>query len=193
MARSTHRSRKAKQKEIVSARQAGGEEKEKEEEKEEEEEEEEDAREVHEVARLLKHQMAENGIVKLLVQWVNEGEEDATWEAEEEIQQNAEEVLYEYWKAQGGRVNALFHQPRNAPAETYHVFRVLRHEKKNRGGFQFEVQWVGHPATRGETSMEAEPKLKNVAPELLQEYWESVGGRAKYLAPRGRAKKVRTE
>lgn len=41
--------------------------------------------------------------------------------------------------------------------------------------------------------MEAETKLKNIAPELLQEYWESIGGRAKYLAARGRAKKSRIE
>ncbi|KAI0454167.1 hypothetical protein F5B21DRAFT_258937 [Xylaria acuta] len=156
---------------------------------------EEDAREEHEIERLLKHRMAgdRSGAVELLVQWVGEGEQDATWEAEEEIQQNAAEALYEYWKAQGGRINALFHKPRNAPLETYYVFKVLRHEKKNRGGFQFEVQWVGHPATHGETTMEAETKLKNIAPELLQEYWESVGGRAKYLAARGRAKKSRIE
>ncbi|KAI0469166.1 hypothetical protein F4859DRAFT_150928 [Xylaria cf. heliscus] len=156
---------------------------------------EEDAREEHEVEKLLKHRMAgdRSGAVELLVQWVGEGEQDATWEAEEEIQQNAAETLYEYWQAQGGRINALFHKPRNAPPEIYHVFKVLRHEKKNRGGFQFEVQWVGHPATHGETTMEAETKLKNIAPELLQEYWESVGGRAKYLAARGRAKKSRIE
>ncbi|KAI8955303.1 hypothetical protein F4801DRAFT_323381 [Xylaria longipes] len=156
---------------------------------------EEDTREEHEIERLLKHRMAgdRSGAVELLVQWANEGEQDATWEAEEEIQQNAAEILYEYWKAQGGRINALFHKPKNAPPETYHVFKVLRHEKKNRGGFQFEVQWVGHPATHGETTMEAETKLKNTAPKLLQEYWESVGGRAKYLAARGRAKKSRIE
>ncbi|TRX88987.1 hypothetical protein FHL15_010109 [Xylaria flabelliformis] len=158
---------------------------------------EEDTREEHEIERLLKHRMAsdKSGAVELLVQWEGEGEQDATWEAEEEIQENAADTLYEYWKAQGGRISALFHKPKNAPPETYHVFKVLRHERKNRGGgFQFEVQWVGHPATHGETTMEAETKLKNIAPELLQEYWESVGGRAKYLAARGRAaKKSRVE
>ncbi|KAI0441593.1 hypothetical protein F4803DRAFT_522724 [Xylaria telfairii] len=174
---------KAKQNETISTQQAQG------------EETEEDAREEHEIDKLLMHRMASDrsGAVDLLVQWVGEGESDATWEAEEEIQENAAEALYEYWKAQGGRINALFHKPRNAPPETYYVFKVLRHEKKNRGGFQFEVQWVGHPATHGETTMEAETKLKNIAPELLQEYWEGIGGRAKYLAPRGRAKRSRIE
>ncbi|KAI8628369.1 hypothetical protein F5Y19DRAFT_476349 [Xylariaceae sp. FL1651] len=155
----------------------------------------EDDREEHEIAKLLKHRMASGGrgAVELLVHWAGEEEQDATWEAEEEIQQGAEEMLYAYWKAQGGRINALFHKPKNPPPEIYHVFKVLRHEKKNRGGFQFEVQWVGHPATHGETSMEAEAKLKNIAPEMLSEYWESVGGRVKHLEKRGRAKKPRTE
>lgn len=162
---------------------------------EEEEEAEEDSREEHEIAKLLKHRMTNDrdGVVELLVQWAGEGEQESTWEAEEEIQQGADDVLYEYWKAQGGRVNALFHKPKNPPPEVYHVFKILRHEKKNRGGFQFEVQWVGHAATHGETTVEAEPKLKSIAPELLHQYWESVGGRASYLAPRGRAKKMRTE
>ncbi|KAI2636806.1 hypothetical protein GGS21DRAFT_513329 [Xylaria nigripes] len=155
----------------------------------------EDHREVKEVAKLLEHRMArdQSGFVELLVQWVGEDEKDASWESESEIQQDADEILYEYWKTQGGRINALFHKPKNPPPETYHVFKVLRHEKRNRGGFQFEVQWVGHPPTRGETSMEAETKLRHIAPESLAAYWDSVGGRANFLAPRGRVKKSRTE
>ncbi|KAI1360975.1 hypothetical protein F5Y08DRAFT_34772 [Xylaria arbuscula] len=166
-----------------------------EDEKAAEEDEEVDQREEHEIQRLIKHRMAgdRSGAVELLVQWEGEGEQDATWETEEEIQEGAEETLYAYWRSQGGRISALFHKPKNPPPEIYHVFRILRHEKKNRGGFQLEVQWVGHPAERGETTMEAEAKLKKTAPELLEAYWESVGGRAKYLAPRGRAKKARTE
>lgn len=162
---------------------------------EEEETGEQDTREEHEIAKLIKHRMAsdKSGSVEILVQWVGEKEEDATWELEEEIQVGADEILYEYWKAQDGRINALFHKPKNPPPELYQVFKVLRHEKKNRGGFQFEVQWVGHPPTRGETSMESETKLRSTAPELLDEYWESVGGRASHLAPRGRGKKARTE
>ncbi|KAI1298383.1 hypothetical protein F5Y03DRAFT_409466 [Xylaria venustula] len=156
----------------------------------------EDNRQELEIAKLVNHRMAGDGsgAVELLVQWVGEGEEDASWEVEEEIQQSAEEVLYDYWNAQGGRVNALFIKPKNPPqTQTYHVFKILRHQRKNRGGFEFEVQWVGHSAERGETTFESEPKLKNIAPELLHQYWESVGGRASHLAPRGRAKKVRTK
>ncbi|KAI0836494.1 hypothetical protein F5Y06DRAFT_273604 [Hypoxylon sp. FL0890] len=151
--------------------------------------------EEHEVHALLQHRMAQDdsGRVELLVHWAGEKEEDATWESEEEIQRGAAETLYAYWKSKGGRINALFIKPKNPPPETYHVFKILRHEKKPRGGFEFEIQWVGHPPTRGETSMEAEPKLKKIAPAALEEYWGSVGGRDKFLTKRGRAKKARTE
>ncbi|KAF3065296.1 putative chromo domain-containing protein [Daldinia childiae] len=152
-----------------------------------------DEREEKEVQALLRHRMAQGGIVEFLVHWVGESEDDATWEVEEEIQQGAEETLYAYWKAQGGRINALFIKPKNAPLETYRVFKLLGHEKKVRGGFEFEVQWVGHPPTRGETSFEAEAKLKKIAPEALDQYWKDLGGREKFLARRGRGKKQRTE
>ncbi|KAI1076904.1 hypothetical protein F5B20DRAFT_554198 [Whalleya microplaca] len=154
-----------------------------------------DGREEHEILSLLTHRMIEdgNGQVELLVHWVGESEDDATWENEEEIQKGADETLYAYWKAQGGRLNALFIKPKNPPPETYHLFKILGHEKKPRGGFQFEVQWVGHAAIRGETSMETESKLRNIAPDALNKYWESVGGRHKFLAKRGRGKKARTE
>ncbi|KAI0204471.1 hypothetical protein F4808DRAFT_343419 [Astrocystis sublimbata] len=161
-----------------------------------EENDEDDNREEREISGLLGHRMSTDGdgVVELLVQWAGERQSDATWEYEDEIQHGAAETLYEYWKDQGGRIHTLFHKPKNPPNESYLVFKVLRHEKKSRGGFQFEVQWVGHPAINSETTMEAEAKLKNIAPGLLEEYWENAGGRHKYLAPRGRAaKKARTE
>ncbi|KAI0389045.1 hypothetical protein F5Y17DRAFT_463107 [Xylariaceae sp. FL0594] len=101
--------------------------------------------------------------------------------------------LYHYFRFRrqhGGRINALFHKPKSPPPEVYHVFKVLRHEKHSRGGFRFEVQWVGHPSTRGEKSMETETKLKSIAPELLDQYWKSVGGRDSHLPKRGRANKA---
>ncbi|KAI1775939.1 hypothetical protein F4818DRAFT_415479 [Hypoxylon cercidicola] len=161
----------------------------------EEKQDEADRREEHEVKALVKHRMALDGSgrVEFLVHWAGEEAEDATWETEEEIQNGAGETLYAYWKAQGGRMNALFIKPKNPPPEIYHVYSILDHERKARGGFEFEVQWVGHPPTRGETTMEAEPKLKKIAPEALEEYWESRGGRDKFLAKRGRNKKPRTE
>lgn len=144
-----------------------------------------------EVERLLKHRRLADGTVEVLVKWADEPEEDATYEPEEEIQRGAAEALYDYWKAQGGRTERLFYKSKNPPPETYHVFKILGHQKQ-KTVFEFEVQWVGYPATPKNTSMETETKLKKICPSLVAEYWESVGGREKHLGKRGRsAKKVR--
>ena len=122
-----------------------------------------------------------------MIHWVGENEDEATWELEAEIQRGAAETLFDYWKTQGGRRRALFVNLRLR--EVYHAFRVLQHEKKRQGGFHFEVQWVGYSDSPIDTTWEAETKLKNSAPALLNEYWASQGGRDKFLARRGRAKK----
>ncbi|CAJ2508672.1 Uu.00g136980.m01.CDS01 [Anthostomella pinea] len=154
-----------------------------------------DERQEHEIAALLEHRMIGDGTgtVELLVHWVGEVAKDATWESEDEIQRGAEDALYTYWSTQGGRQNALFIIPKNPPPERYHMFRILGHERKSGGAFLFRVQWIGHPNTRGETSIEAETKLRNVALELLDRYWESVGGRDSHVVKRGRNKKARTK
>ncbi|KAI8946432.1 hypothetical protein F4801DRAFT_63632 [Xylaria longipes] len=69
----------------------------------------------------------------------------------------------------------------------YHVFDILRHETRH-GGFQFEVQWVGHSTEPHSTTMESESKLQKIAPELLDKYWRT-GGCASHLAARSRAKR----
>lgn len=146
-----------------------------------------DDREVQEISSLLQHRMSgdQSGTVELLVHWAGENEEGATWEAEEEIQRGAGEMLYTYWKTQGGRQNVLFYKPKNPPVEMYYVFNILRH-KMRRGGFHFEIQWVGHSTEPDETTMEPEPKLRKIAPELLDKYWRRAGGRASHLAARSR-------
>ena len=116
--------------------------------------------------------------------------EKATFEPEEEIQNGAADMLYEYWGMQGGRTQALFRTGDSPLPECYHVFKILRHEKHKKR-FVFEVQWVGYPATRENTTMEAESKLKSICPDLLHEYWESKGGRSRYLAKRGRPRTTR--
>lgn len=156
----------------------------------EEAEEEEDARQeeegdVAEVHALLDHKVLEDKSVDLLVHWQGEPTEEATWEPETEIQEGAGDLLYNYWKKAGGRTQTLF----KTQAEVYHVFRILNHEKKPRSGFKMEVQWVGYPATKSNTSWEPEIKLRQIAPELLEEYWERVGGRSDFLSKRGRTKK----
>ncbi|KAH7012160.1 uncharacterized protein B0I36DRAFT_340585 [Microdochium trichocladiopsis] len=140
--------------------------------------------EIAEVQALLDHRMLEDDSVDLRVHWAGEPAEQATWEPEQEIQDGASELLYSYWKNAGGRTETLF----QTMTEVYHVFRILNHKKKDRGGFVLKVQWVGYPATKGNTSWEGEAKLQKIAPDLLKEYWDSVGGRSKFLAQRGRTK-----
>ncbi|KAI1257180.1 hypothetical protein MGN70_000219 [Eutypa lata] len=130
---------------------------------------------------------SEKGAIELLVHWADEAADEATWEPEEEIQKGAAETVYEYWKAKGGRGRALF-QDLQLPEE-YRVFQILRHEKKQRGGFHLEVQWVGYSDSPVDTTWEPEAKLKTSARAPLDEYWESVGGRDNFLAKRGRSKK----
>lgn len=136
-----------------------------------------------EVEKLLRHRRLSDGKIELLVKWADESEK-ATFEPEEEIQNGAADTLYEYWGMQGGRTQTLF-RAGDCPPECYHVFKILRHEKHKKR-FVFEVQWVGYPATRANTTMEAESKLKSICPDILHKYWESKGGRSKHLAKRGR-------
>ncbi|KAI0015289.1 hypothetical protein F4780DRAFT_764497 [Xylariomycetidae sp. FL0641] len=151
-----------------------------------------DNREQKEIEKIIKHRVAADGTgsLELLVHWEGEKAEDASWEAEHEIQESAAETLYDYWRAQGGRVAALFIKPKNPPREVYHVFKILRHQKTPGRGFQMEIQWVGHSDARGETTWEPETKIRKTAPALLEQYWEAQGGRQAHVGKRGRPKKT---
>ncbi|KAK8013775.1 BTB/POZ domain protein [Apiospora marii] len=142
-----------------------------------------------EVEKLLEHRQLADGSVEILVKWVGEPKEDASFEPEHEIQRGAAETLYDYWRAIGGRTKTLFYEGKDPLPETYHVFKILHHEKKGTE-LQLEVQWVGYPATSSNTSLEPEAKLKKICPELLEEYWERQGGREKYIGRRGRPRRA---
>jgi hypothetical protein len=97
-----------------------------------------------EVEKLLEHRQLSDGSIEILVKWVGQPKEDASFEPEHEIQQGAAETLYDYWRAKGGRTKTLFYEGQDQLPETYHVFEILHHEKKGTG-LQREVQWVGYP------------------------------------------------
>ncbi|KXJ84833.1 hypothetical protein Micbo1qcDRAFT_70214 [Microdochium bolleyi] len=124
--------------------------------------------EIREVHALLNHKLLGNKSVDLLVHWEGESVEVATWVPETEIQPGASELLFDYWEKVGGRDQVLF---KNEEAK-YHIFKILKHTGKPRGGFKLECQWVGYPASKGHTSWETEAKLRGIAPELLKSYWE---------------------
>ncbi|KAK6823591.1 hypothetical protein PG987_013848 [Apiospora arundinis] len=97
-----------------------------------------------EVEKLLEHRQLSDGSIEILVKWVGQPKEDASFEPEHEIQQGAAETLYDYWRAKGGRTKTVFYEGQDQLPETYHVFEILHHEKKGTG-LQREVQWVGYP------------------------------------------------
>jgi len=143
--------------------------------------------EIAEVETILDHRMLEDRSLDMLVHWKGEKASEATWEPEQEVQDGASELLFDYWKKKGGRTDVVFKR-KNEP-EIYHVFRVVNHRKMPRGGFEVEVQWIGYPTTKNQTSWESETKITKIAPDLLQLYWDTKGGRSKFLAKRGRHKK----
>jgi hypothetical protein len=147
---------------------------------------------IHEIKKLVKHCVSdeEPGHIVLLVQWVDDPEE--TWEPEEAIQDGASEMLFDYWKKHGGRNKAIFEGKKPLLKEQYWAYKILKHERI-RSTFRLQVQWVGYPADLANTTLEPESKLKNIAPELLEEYWAVQGGREQFLAQRGRNKKARAE
>ena len=90
-----------------------------------------------ELDKLLGHRKLPDGRIELLVKWADASEE-ATFEPEEEIQKGAADTLYEYWGMQGGRTQALFRNRDSSLPESYHVFKILKHEK-HKNGFILEV------------------------------------------------------
>ncbi|KAI1859036.1 hypothetical protein JX265_010513 [Neoarthrinium moseri] len=143
---------------------------------------------VHEVEKLLRHRCLSDGTVEFLVHWAGEKEEEATYEPEDAIQDGAAEMLYEYWKKLRGRSKQLFDKEKNR--EAYFVFKILDH-KKEKSIMSMKVQWVGYPGTDEDTTWEPETKLKKIAKESLDKYWEAQGGREKYVGKRGRGKKAK--
>ncbi|KAF7514709.1 hypothetical protein G7054_g15075 [Neopestalotiopsis clavispora] len=141
------------------------------------------------VEALLAHHwsLEEPGRIMLQVQWPGwSGRPKITWEAEDEIQHGASELLFAYWEKQGGRDAVLFpsdHPPYHEAR--YWVFKILAH-KRHKKEFHFRVQWVGYPDGDASTTMEPEFKLKMIANEVLEEYFKEIGGRNQMFATRRR-------
>jgi hypothetical protein len=141
------------------------------------------------VEALLAHHwsLEEPGRIMLQVKWPGwSGRPKITWEAEDEIQHGASELLFAYWEKQGGRDAVLFpsdHPPYHEAR--YWVFKILAH-KRHKKEFCFRVQWVGYPDDDASTTMEPEFKLKMIANEVLEEYFKEIGGRNQMFAKRRR-------
>ncbi|KAM0559989.1 hypothetical protein ACHAPJ_003944 [Fusarium lateritium] len=82
--------------------------------------------------------------IELLIQW-DDGAED-TWEPEEIIQEDAESLVYAFWKEHGGR-------QRTTKCRDYHVFKVLKNRStEDPKKPEFLVQWVGYPPWKPHTT-----------------------------------------
>lgn len=145
---------------------------------------------VWEIQALRNHRLnkGEPGKVMLWVEWV--GSKIKSWATEDEIQDAAPELLFAYWHNLGGRNAVVFDGPRLP--ERYWVYDILHHRRSaTTGRFEFKVQWLGYSTRDPDTTYESETKLKNVAPQVLRDYWVAAGGREPFIGKPGRPKEKR--
>ncbi|KZL86404.1 chromo domain-containing protein [Colletotrichum incanum] len=99
-------------------------------------------------------------LLHMQVYWKNGG---VSWEPEKDIQLAAAEVFFEYWSTvEGGRSGAI------ANKDLWHVLKIEAHRRIG-NGCDLEVSWVGSR----DRSSEPERTIKEAAPQLVNEYWDS--------------------
>ena len=110
--------------------------------------------------------------IELLVHWEDSPDDnEPTWEQEESLQEGALDAVVDYWATiEGGR----------AAVRPHEVYAIIGHEwlKKGRAkskSLHLEVEWLGYK----ETSMEPVRRFSQDQPELVEDYFESIGGRPK--------------
>ncbi|TQN67031.1 Chromo domain-containing protein cec-3 [Colletotrichum shisoi] len=108
-------------------------------------------------------------LFQMQVRWKND---EPTWEPEQNIQEDAEEALFEYWDSvKGGRLGAM------TDKNLWHVLKVEKHKKKPSGAIHLLICWVGTP----DRSWEPESQVKVYAHQHLEDYWKAQGGREKHI------------
>lgn len=149
----------------------------------------------YELSRLVGHSMDEEDMaVEIVVLW-KDGDESL--EPEACIQRDQPELLYDYWRDQGGRDRCLFGD-NNTAEHVYHVFSILDHRSARRSrkkgkkakssssatyvsrnsGYELQIQWVGYPID--ESTWEPEDKVRDITPYLYNQYWNLKGGRDRF-------------
>ncbi|KAJ4245056.1 hypothetical protein NW762_014266 [Fusarium torreyae] len=99
--------------------------------------------------------------IELLIQW-DDGTED-TWEPEEIIQEDAESLVYAFWKEHGGR-------QRTTKLLNYHAFKILKtRATKDPKKPEFLVQWVGYPPRKPHTAWRSyDVVYENSKPQYIE-------------------------
>ncbi|KAH6693417.1 hypothetical protein F5X68DRAFT_227827 [Plectosphaerella plurivora] len=91
---------------------------------------------------------------------------ERTWEPEANVQEDAPDALFKYWRSvKGGRASAL-------NSDMWHVLRIEKHRVKA-GDVSVHVAWIGSPLR----SWEPEDAVAGYAGAHLDDYWDSLGGR----------------
>lgn len=124
------------------------------------------------VAGITVHRINESeDILELKVYWDCPGGVVRTWEPEEALQETAIDAVVKYWAGvEGGRLSV----------RPYEVFAIRGHDwlsqgKSKRRDLHLEVEWLGYK----ERTMEPWHRFSEDQPDLVHEYFESIGGRPK--------------
>jgi len=158
----------------------------------EEDEEDEEDEEEYEVKEIVDHK-DEDGVSMVLVRWADSSIQDATWEAEADIQMGAAEALFDYWDSVEGGRGKCHVDDDGLPM--YEIFAICGHRqvatpanKKRPVGrpskrkrrkliptlsakkFELSIQWLGWQ----EPTWEPEAEIKKSQPKLVSMYWEKV-------------------
>ncbi|KAF4967034.1 hypothetical protein FSARC_5325 [Fusarium sarcochroum] len=113
------------------------------------------------IERVLHWKIYEEDCIELLVRW-GDGAED-TWEPEEIIQEDAESLVYAFWKTQHGR-------QRSTGLVNYHAFKILEaRTTEDPAKPEFLVQWVGYPSSTKFTTWKSyDVVYKNSRPQYIE-------------------------
>lgn len=105
------------------------------------------------------HRWTEDSI-EIEVEW-DQGEN--TWEPEYNLQTDAPDALFAYWKDQGGR-------PENPyDPEMYEIFAVRKHSRDRK---KLLVEWVGYGPK--EATWLSSTAVEETAADVVAAYWEGV-------------------
>lgn len=97
-----------------------------------------------------------DGEIEVKVNW--QGGE-STWEPERNIHLDAPQILFNYWKVQGGR-------PTNPEdPEMFDIVAIRSHTKR-----RLLVEWTGYPPS--ENTWMARKEVKATAPDVVKEYFQ---------------------
>ena len=125
----------------------------------------------------------EPNLFDMEVRWASKAHGPKTsWEPEETIHQDAPRALFAYWRRRfpnGGREEAM------DDPNLWYVESVKKH-RVARGLVELMVSWIGSP----EHNWEPEGRVVDIAPSVVDDYWEEKGGRESCLGEGGKKRKT---